>query len=190
MPVAGYTLALSWSPEFCRFRKDSDRHRRQCSGQDGRFGFIVHGLWPEGRGGTWPQWCERPHALEARDLRANLCQTPSAALLAREWAKHGSCMVRDPERYFRVQRILFRSLRFPDYDRLSRRDDLTAGEVRRAFAEANRYWDAEDVGLVVNERGWLTELRLCYGRDFMPAACDARRYGPDDGERVRIWRGL
>lgn len=190
MSVAGYTLALSWSPEFCRFRKDSARHSRQCSGRDGRFGFVVHGLWPEGTGGRWPQWCARSHPLEARDLAPNLCQTPDTALLAREWAKHGSCMVRDPERYFRVQRILWRSLRFPDYDRLSRKPGLTAGEIRTAFADANRHWDAEDVGLVVNNRGWLTEMRLCYGKDFMPTACDARRFGPKDSAPVKIWRGL
>ena len=95
--------------------------------------------------------------------------TPSAALLAHEWAKHGSCMVRTPASYFKVTRILWNSLRWPDFDRISRTEDLTAGQVRRAFADANRYWEPEHVGIVVNERGWLTELRLCYGRDFMPA---------------------
>ena len=49
-PVTGYTLALSWSPEFCRTRKDSRRDKTQCSGDDGSFGFILHGLWPDTRG--------------------------------------------------------------------------------------------------------------------------------------------
>jgi ribonuclease T2 len=188
--VTGYTLALSWSPEFCRFREDSRRHARQCSGQAGRFGFIVHGLWPEGPGSQWPQWCPTQREPSPAAVAAALCMSPDAALLARQWAKHGSCMVPDPDAYLRVTQILWSSLRWPDYDRLSRQEDLTAGEIRRAFADGNRYWEPDMIGLVVNERGWLTEMRLCYGIDFMPTACDRRRFGPDDAQEVRIWRGM
>ncbi|APE27447.1 Ribonuclease T2 family protein [Aurantiacibacter gangjinensis] len=189
MPVTGYTLALSWSPEFCRFRDDEARHARQCSGRAGRFAFVVHGLWPNGERG-WPQWCPTRRQPSQSEVRASMCMSPDAALIARQWAKHGSCMTRDPDAYQQVTRILWNSLRWPDFDRLSRRRDLTAGEIRTAFADANPYWNAEDVGLVLNSRGWLREMRLCYGADFMPTACDARRYGPDDGDEVRIWRGL
>ncbi|WP_338241963.1 ribonuclease T2 family protein [Aurantiacibacter hainanensis] len=188
--VTGYTLALSWSPEFCRFRDDEPRHARQCSGREGRFAFIVHGLWPEGRGSQWPQWCPTRRQPSASELRRSMCMTPDAALIAHEWAKHGTCMTRDPDAYLRVSRILWNSLRWPDFDHLSRRDGLTAGMVRETFADANPYWDAEDVGLVVNERGWLREMRLCYDTDFMPTACDTRRFGPGNDEEVRIWRGL
>ena len=189
-PVTGYTLALTWSPEYCRHRHDRAADRRQCSGRSGRFGFVVHGLWPEGRGAAWPQWCPSARLPNSRDLTPHLCMTPSARLLAHEWAKHGTCMVDAPAKYFKVTRILWSSLRWPDFDRLSRDDELTAGDVRRAFADANRYWEPEHVGVVLNERGWLEELRLCYGRDFMPAACDAGRFGPKDTAAVKIWRGL
>lgn len=189
-PVTGYTLALSWSPEYCRGREADPGNRRQCSGLDGRFGFIVHGLWPEGRPGQWPQWCPAPRAPTAAELARNLCITPSAELLAHEWAKHGSCMTRRPETYFRVTRILWNSLRWPDFDRISRQRELTAGDIRRAFSEANRGWKPEHVGLRLNERGWLREMRLCYGKDFMPTACDVARFGPGDSAPVRIWRGL
>ena len=151
---------------------------------------MVHGLWPEARGGDWPQWCPARQPLTGRELSRNLCMMPSATLAAHEWAKHGACMSRRPESYFRITRILWTSLRWPDFDRLSRDDELTAGDVRRAFADANRYWEPEHVGVVLNERGWLEELRLCYGRDFMPAACDAGRFGPKDTAAVKIWRGL
>lgn len=190
MAITGYTLALSWSPEYCRGRERRPRDRFQCSGQGGRFGFVVHGLWPEGRGGTWPQWCPAAHRLTPAELARNLCMSPSAELLATEWAKHGACMVRRPESYFKVTRILWSSLRWPDFDRLSRRKALTAGDIRRAFADANRFWQPRHVGVRLNERGWLEELRLCYGKDFMPAACDARRFGPADSAPAKIWRGL
>jgi ribonuclease T2 len=190
VPVAGYTLALTWSPEYCRTRQERTADRRQCSGRSGRFGFAVHGLWPEGRGGAWPQWCPSTRRPTSRELAPNLCMTPSAALLAHEWAKHGACMVRTPDSYFKVTRILWNSLRWPDFDRISRNDRLTAGDVRRAFAQANARWEPEHVGLVVNERGWLEGMRLCYGRDFLPARCDRRRFGPADSAPVKIWRGL
>ncbi len=190
MPVSGYTLALSWSPEFCRDRQDNPRNASQCSGSNGRFGFIVHGLWPNGRGNSFPQWCAARSQPDPALVRQNMCMTPDARLLAHEWAKHGSCMVGTPATYFRVTQTLFNVLRWPDFDRLSRRDGLTAGDIRTAFADANPLWEVEHIGLRLNARGWLEEMRLCYGRNFRPVRCSAERFGPADDISVRIWRGL
>ena len=189
LPVSGYTLALSWSPEFCKPRKGQRAHARQCSGRDGMFGLIVHGLWPES-GRSWPQWCPAQRAPQPREVAANLCISPSAALIARQWAKHGACMTRRPATYLKVTRILWQGLRIPDYDRVSREDDLTAGTIRTRFVDANPGWFAEAVGVKLNARGWLEELRLCYDKRFMPTACDRARFGARDGAQARIWRGL
>jgi ribonuclease T2 len=116
--------------------------------------------------------------------------TPSEALLAHEWTKHGACMAPTPESYFRTARMLWGGLRWPDFDRLARRRNLTAGQVREEFSQANRLWEPEAVGLVLSERGWLEGLRLCYDMRFRPAACEARRFGPADSAPVQIWRGL
>ncbi|MEE4153186.1 MAG: ribonuclease T [Erythrobacter sp.] len=188
-PVTGYTLALSWSPEFCKPRKGEARHAFQCAGENGRFGFVVHGLWPQGTRG-WPQWCPTQNRLTPAELRRNLCMMPSPRLAARQWAKHGACMTRRPETYFGVTRVLWESLRLPDYDRLSREDALTAGRIRTAFLEANPGWPRGAVGVKLNERGWLQELRLCYSRRFRPVRCDPARFGVRDGARAKIWRGL
>ncbi len=115
---------------------------------------------------------------------------PSARMQATEWAKHGACMVRTPRGYFRVTRILFDSLHLPDLDYLSKQPQLTAGIIRKRFAAANPGWRADAVGVKLNERGWLEELRLCYRKDFMPTACDRRRFGPADNAPAKIWRGL
>ena len=189
VPVTGYTLALSWSPEYCKGRERSAADAQQCSGKAGRFGLIVHGLWPEGRG-TFPQFCPTPRRLSPVEARQNLCMVPSARLQADEWAKHGACMVRTPESYFKVTRILWNSLRLPDLDALSRRRGLTAGDLRALFAQANPGIRADAVGVFANDRGWFTELRLCYRKDFRPGACDARRRGLSDSRPLKIWRGL
>ena len=189
LPVTGYTFAVSWSPEFCKGREMEGRHRTQCSGRNGRFGFVAHGLWPESRG-SWPQWCATSRTVPPAEARKNMCMMPSTRLVASQWAKHGSCMVRKPQTYFKVTRILWNGLSFPDSDRLSRDKQLTAGKFRDAFVRANPDWPREAVGIDLNRRGWLQELRLCYAKDFMPKPCDKKRFGPRDSARMKIWRGL
>ena len=189
LPVTGYTLALSWSPEFCKSRSGERSHAAQCSGKNGSFGLVVHGLWPES-GTSWPQWCAPGGALTPAEVRANMCMMPSERLVARSWAKHGSCMVTRPASYLKVTRILWQSLRIPDYDRISREDDLTAGRIRAAFADANPAWPENAIGVKLNGRGWLEEVRLCYGKTFRPVRCTAARWGAKDGAAAKVWRGL
>jgi len=162
----------------------------QCSGRQGRFGFILHGLWPEARSGPPPQWCSVTPSPAPRLLRRHMCMTPSARLLVHEWAKHGSCMVRKPETYFKVSAILWRSIRWPDADYLSRKEGLTAGEFRKAFIRLNPAWKANQVGIETSQTGWLKGVRLCYGLNFMPRDCPRRALGRADIEHLQIWRGL
>jgi ribonuclease T2 len=189
MPVTGYTLALSWSPEFCKPRTDDRRHTAQCSGTNGSFGLVVHGLWPES-GQSWPQWCGSSTALTPAEVRSAMCMMPSERLVARQWAKHGSCMVDRPGKYLKVTSILWQSLRIPDYDRISREDALTAGRIRAAFADANPAWPESAIGVKLNGRGWLEEVRLCYSKTFRPVRCTPSRWGAKDGAAAKIWRGL
>ena len=189
LPVSGYTLALSWSPEFCKPRVGERAHAFQCSGDQGSFGLIVHGLWPES-GQGWPQWCDAGAPLTPATVRGALCMMPSARLVARQWAKHGTCMTRRPETYLGVTRILWQSLQIPDYDRLSREDGLTAGRIRAAFAAENPGWPVSAIGVKLNGRGWLEELRLCYSARFRPTRCTAARLGAKDSAPAQIWRGM
>ncbi len=187
-PIAAYTLAASWSPEYCRVPGNGDT--MQCSRRNGRFGFVLHGLWPEAGNGPSPQWCATRPRPSPELIRRNLCMTPVPWLLEHEWAKHGSCMVKRPETYFKVSAILWRSLRWPDADRLSRKADLTVGDLRRAFTSANPAWRTSQVGVLTSRTGWLREVHLCYGRDFLPRDCPRGQRGPPDSASLKIWRGL
>lgn len=186
--TTGYTLALSWSPEYCRVAGAADRF--QCGGQNGRFGLVLHGLWPEGKGSQWPQWCPTGLRPSPALVKQNLCMTPSAALIAHEWAKHGSCMARTPDAYFKASRILWASLTLPDLDLLSRRKGLNAGMIRQAMVEAFPAFRPEMVGIRLNERGWLEEIRLCYNTRFRPARCSSAQLGARNATAAKIWRGL
>ncbi len=186
--ISGYTLAVSWSPEFCRGARD--KGEMQCSKANGRFGFILHGLWPEGKGPKYPQWCSLTPRPAPALLRANLCMTPSARLLEHEWAKHGSCMAKTPAAYFRSASALWQSLRWPDADALSRQQDLTVGDLRAEFLKLNPDWRAEQVAVNLSRSGWLKELRLCYDRKFMPVDCPRGQKGAGDAAGLKVWRGL
>ena len=187
VPVTGYTLALSWSPEFCRTRKTDPASATQCSGTMGRFGFVLHGLWPEGRGGAYPQWCPVRRQPDAATLRRNMCSTPSASLLMHEWAKHGSCMTRDPAAYFDKGRTMFQAMQFPDMARLSRQEGLDAGMVRQALTLANPILRPETIKLLLSRNGWLREVHVCHSRAFKPMRCPGGN-GPADRVPVKIWR--
>src|SRR5439155_1314714 len=75
-----YLLTLSWSPQFCT-TKPSDP---QCNGQH-KFGFVVHGMWPQFKNGSWPQMCSTKPGLS--DPSAMLDIMPSKSLIAHEWQK-------------------------------------------------------------------------------------------------------
>ncbi len=191
LPVVGYTLALSWSPQYCK-RANGPAVSFQC-GDKQRFGFVLHGLWPDGQGRQWPQYCSSASALPPRVVRETLCVTPSADLMQHEWAKHGTCGWRDPADYFGTGRRLYGALRYPDMGALSRRRDLTVAQFRDAFVRANAQIPGLTEGGVrvrTGKSGWLEEVWLCLDRKLAHARCGrGQQGGAAPGQRISIWRG-
>lgn len=190
MPIRSYTLALSWSPEYCAGRGGAGSF--QCSQQGGnRFGFVLHGLWPNGAGNSWPQYCRPAQRLTPAILRANLCATPSVDLLQHEWAKHGTCMSRTPTAYFKQARGLFGRLRFPDMAALMRGDVLTVEAFKRALITANARakpaLPEESVRVRLTREGWLDEVQICFDERLKYTACppQSRDIAPDQPMRIR-----
>ena len=188
LPIGGYTLALSWSPQHCRERGRDASTRFQCGGRN-RFGFVLHGLWPDGVGKDWPQYCRATGLLPQRVIRANLCATPSAQLLQHEWAKHGTCMTRaTPAQYFARGTSLYRRVRYPDMDSLSRRS-LTAKSFADAMARANPGLRADMMRVIATPRGWLDEVRVCLDKRFRYTRCPSRQDNLAPNASLKIWRG-
>lgn len=190
MPTERHTLALSWSPQFCRGKGRATSF--QC-GPSVRFGFVLHGLWPEGKGDQWPQYCRPAGTVPPRVVREMLCISPSADLMQNEWARHGTCGWSDPADYFATGRRLFQSLRFPDMAALSRDRDLTVDRFKAVFVRLNeRVPGLTPAGITVelNGDGWLDEVHLCLNRKLAHDRCPATGKGTTPGpQKMKIWRG-
>ena len=188
LPIGGYTLALTWSPEYCHGHA-RDGQEFECGGGN-RFGFTLHGLWPDGVGKEWPQYCKTTPVLAPATISANLCATPSPQLLQHEWAKHGTCMAGfDAAAYFKRSTGLYAKLRYPDMDALSREQGLTVGRLAEALATANPGLPASAIRVTVNPRGWLDELWLCLDQRFAYEHCRANSGGAPAATSLKIWRG-
>lgn len=185
MPIGRYTLAISWSPGYCA-GKAGGGDAFQCSGANGRFGFTLHGLWPDAKGESWPQYCRPTGLVAERVIRDTLCATPSVQLIQHEWAKHGTCMSRSPAEYFSRSTRMYRALSFPDMKALATRDNVTAGEIAGAFAGRNRGISADMVRVTTNRSGYLSELWLCLDRRLRYTRCPAAAGGVARSTRVRI----
>ena len=188
VPIGGYTLAITWSPQQCRTAGRDDRFR--CAGGGGRFGFTLHGLWPDGEGRQWPQYCTATGIVPERTVRQTLCATPSVQLIQHQWAKHGTCMPGEtPDRYFARARALYGRIRYPDMAALSRRPGLTVGQFSRAFAAANPGLAPAMFRVTRTRDGWLDEIWLCRDTALRPARCPAHQGGAAPADPLRIWRG-
>jgi ribonuclease T2 len=185
IPIGGYTLALTWSPQLCvGSNRPADAFR--CGRNGGAFGFTLHGLWPDGTGKTWPQYCRPAAVLPPSVIRANMCLTPSAQLIQHEWAKHGTCMTTRPTAYFDRSRQLYERLRFPDMGALARRRNLTVGDFAGAIAAANPGMRPNMMRVAVTRSGWLDEIWMCLDKKFAAVACKAGSRGARSGLPIKI----
>ncbi|NYT40335.1 ribonuclease T [Sphingomonas sp. R-74633] len=187
LPIGSYTLALTWNPGLCRANGGDPDNRFRC-GRSARFGFTLHGLWPDGVGKTWPQYCADTRILPPAQIKQMLCTTPSAQLIQHEWAKHGTCTTMSPATFFGTAKLLYDKVRYPDMDRLSR-GDLTVGQFKARFAAANPNIPAGAIRVTVTKEDWLDELWLCLDTGLRYERCKAGSGGAADGNTLKIWRG-
>lgn len=107
-----YVLSYSWAPGHCadadkKSKKPGKKNYLQC-GSGRTFGYILHGLWPQGLKsgeGGYPRACEGDQPKIKREtLDKYLCMTPSRWLLQHEYEFHATCMhdetLETPEAYF------------------------------------------------------------------------------------------
>lgn len=157
-----YVLALSWSPAWCEGKADAE----QCGSQ--RFGFVVHGLWPQHLSGGWPERCAVGGRLPEAVVRDMLPIMPSRKLIAHQWNKHGTCDGTPVQDYFaRVRQahgrvVIPEWLRAPDTPKT-----VTLPEIEAAFIAVNPGLTADGLAIVC-KGGKVSEVRVCLtrGLDF------------------------
>jgi ribonuclease T2 len=184
--TTGYTLALSWSPQFCRSRQGQPRHATQC-GTGASFGFILHGLWPDGSGRDDPAWCKPAAILSPEIVKRTFCITPSPQLQQHEWAKHGTCMAGDPATYFAKASALFNTIEVPDMEALSR-EGASVSALIEGFTSLNPALDADAIAIDMGPGGWLEEVKFCYDTNFNSSPCPRGMRQPRRETTVKIWR--
>jgi len=187
LPIGGYTLALTWAPGYCRAHGDEPDERFRC-GSGNAFGFTLHGLWPDGTGKDWPQYCAATPIVSPALVRKTLCSTPSGQLIQHEWAKHGTCTAWDAGHYFDKATALYRGLRFPDMAALSRAP-LTIGKFKERIAAANPGLPASAIRVTATRDGWLDELWLCLDTGLRYETCRPGTGGSLDTAALKIRRG-
>ena len=180
LPIGGYTLAMTWTPQRCANRMTNPRDQIQCNGAAGDFGFTLHGLWPDGEGEQWPQYCTPTVLVPDKVIREQLCSTPSVQLIQQEWERHGTCMAKTPEEYFGKARGLFSAIRFPEMKEY-RGKAVRVDALKQAVAAANEGMRPDQLRLKVSRDGWLEEVMVCLDKNLQRETCPAfKRAAPDD----------
>lgn len=163
-----YVLSLSWSPQFCSSRKFAPSDQ-QC-GDGRRFGFVVHGLWPQYEKG-YPESCATTFQLAPPTVEKALQMMPSQKLIEHEWQKHGTCSGLSAEQYFGQVETVYAGLVIPEPYRQPTAPVVTSlPELKQRFIEANPR--LVDSSITAQCSGaYLREVRICLRKDLSPMPC-------------------
>lgn len=165
-----YLLSLSWSPAFCL----GDPGAAECNGPR-RFGFIVHGLWPQYEEG-WPQNCH-VHQQVPDSVVADISDLmPARGLVYHEWSAHGTCSGLEPAEFFALVRRAYTSIAIPqELSSPAQAIEQPPAAIAAAFLHANPHLPAQSIVVTCSGQGAprLREVHICLDRDLMPRACSA-----------------
>ena len=165
-----YLLALSWSPAFCL----SSPGAAECNGPR-RYGFIVHGLWPQNEQG-WPENCAVHVSVPDEVVRGIEDLMPARGLIYHEWSVHGTCSGLAPAEFFALVRRAHAEIAIPvELSNPAEASEQSPAAIGKAFLDANPRLAAQSVVVTCSGQGVprLREVHVCLGRDLTPRACSA-----------------
>ena len=166
-----YVVSLSWSPSYCALHPDE---REQCGSKG--FGFVLHGLWPQNRNGTWPQDCRSHAEPDEKTIERMLAIMPSRHLVEHEWQTHGSCSGLDPQAYFALADDAFSRIKIPAPLVAPKSDpQLSAADIIKAFEDNNPGLEDGMISVACRNGAELEEVRICVDKDNLSVkACGGR----------------
>jgi ribonuclease T2 len=169
-----YMLSLSWSPQYCYGANSNSDNKIQCV--DNKFGFVVHGLWPQKNGASGK--CDQPRnctdsIVDTQVVKENLCILPSVKLIQGEWQKHGSCAFSTPKDYYLNVNKLWNGINKPDLIALQFNNNrLKVDDVINAFIKENKGLNKQNINVIMNNKKFLEEVRICYSKDMQYTSCE------------------
>ena len=165
-----YLLSLSWSPAFCLESPGA----AECNGLR-RYGFIVHGLWPQNERG-WPEHCDVHVPVPDEVVQGIADLMPARALVYHEWSAHGTCSGLPPAQFFALVRRAYGRIVIPQPLKgptaaVEQSTSAVAGE----FLRANPGMPAASIVVTCSGQGAprLREVRICLDRNLAPRDCSA-----------------
>lgn len=174
-----YLISLSWSPSFCELHPDETQ---QCGSKG--YGFVLHGLWPQNRNGSWPEHCHNDAAPDEKTIERTLAIMPSRHLIEHEWQTHGACTGLNAKAYFDLADDAFSRIKVPQALVAPKSDPtLSAADIIHAFSDANPGLDETMISVQCRDGSELEEVRICLDKDNLSVkACGGRvrnscRYG-------------
>ncbi len=173
IPSEYYVLSYSWAPRHCskvpgKRKMPGKKDYLQC-GSSMRFGYILHGLWPQGainKPGIYPRACEGDQPKISRKiLEKYLCMTPSVWLLQHEYEYHGTCMhdeaLESPEIYFSIAMDLHSQLKLPEKELQYSKESIDW------FVMNNPHLSEESIQYYHRGKEW----QFCYDNNFNVMPC-------------------
>jgi ribonuclease T2 len=165
-----YLLSLSWSPAFCI----ADPGAPECNGPR-RFGFIVHGLWPQNEKG-WPENCNVHQSVPDSVVSAISDIMPARSLVYHEWSAHGTCSGLDPTDFFALVRRAYAGINLPaSVSGPAQAIEQAPAAIAEAFLRANPKMPPASIVVTCSGQDTprLREVHICLDRSLNSRACSA-----------------
>ena len=165
-----YVLSLSWSPEFCASPAGRGDKLQCVIGR--KFGFVVHGLWPQYERG-YPQSCSTEPGPDKELTEKMLAIMPSPKLIRHEWQKHGTCSGLGVAKYFEAVQKARQDFQVPlELQSPEQTVSIEPAKLKKRFLEVNPGWNNKSAALLCGGR-YLRELRVCLTKDLKSRDCGA-----------------
>jgi ribonuclease T2 len=167
---AYYLLSLSWSPAFCLSSPGS----AECNGPR-RYGFIVHGLWPQNERG-WPENCDVHRSVPDDVVQGVSDLMPARGLVYHEWSAHGTCSGLEPAAFFALVRRARASIAIPqELSSPTQTVEQSPAAIGGAFLRANPRLSPDSVVVTCSGQDVprLREVHVCLDRELAPRSCAA-----------------
>jgi len=167
---AYYLLSLSWSPAFCLSSPGS----AECNGPR-RYGFIVHGLWPQNERG-WPENCDVHRQVPDDVVQGISDLMPARGLVYHEWSAHGTCSGLEPGDFFALVRRARASIAIPqEFSSPTQAAEISPAAISGAFIRVNPRLPPDSVVVTCSgqDAPRLREVHVCVDRELAPRSCSA-----------------